>query len=417
MIRTINPLLLLLALVFGLAGCSPVPTPAAPPTPTLEPPPSATPLPQPSQTPTAQPSLTATPVVSGETILEISGPGGSKSLSMADLQRLPVTEGQAGMKSSTGKITVPALYAGITLQELAALVGGMDESMGVNVVAEDGYAMTLSYNQITKGEFIAYDPATGDEKKIDDPLTVILAYAHEGQPLLETSDGKLRLVIISPRNNQVTDGHWSVKWVNKIRGQCRWAKNGRLRLDGVIQDVIDRNSFQSCGAPGCHQATWTDDKAQVWAGVPLWLLAGRVDDAIKHDGPAYLEALADAGYSIEIVATDGYTITLDSVRVKRNNNILVAYQVNDNPLPDKYFPLRLVGDEAQKNEMIGAIDQINLIIDPALLPLTVEGVTPTAYLPSPRQSVPDADLTIDGAGSISPSTSKKPTYALWKWWY
>ncbi len=51
---------------------------------------------------------------------------------------------------------------------------------------------------------------------------------------------------------------------------------------------------------------------------------------------------------------------------KRNNDLLVAYVVNENPLPDKYFPLRLVGNQLKKNQLIGAIDSINLIIDPKL---------------------------------------------------
>jgi hypothetical protein len=387
----VNLLAALLIVLFA-TGCSSTATPLATMQPTSVPLPTSTV--KPSSTPLPEPTATLPEPTPEEAILEISGPGGTKMLSMAELQALPVTKGQAGMKSSTGKITIPALYSGVTLQELANLVGGMDESMGINVVAEDGYAMTLSFNQITKGEFIAYDPATGDEKKMDEPLHVILAYAREDQPLPQDSDGKLRLAIISSKNNQVTDGHWAVKWVAKIEVKPL-GEEWSLKMAGVIPDEIDRNSYQSCAAPGCHQASWTDDKAQVWDGVPLWLLVGRVDDLIKHDGPAYFETLADAGYTIEIVATDGYTVTLDSVRVKRNNNIVVAYQVNGNPLPDKYFPLRLVGSEVEKSEMVGAIAEINLDIDPALIPEATVAPTPTPTSLPPAANI-EADLAISG---------------------
>ena len=35
-----------------------------------------------------------------------------------------------------------------------------------------------------------------------------------------TEEGILRLVVVSPKNNQVVDGHWSVKWVNKVEAKA-----------------------------------------------------------------------------------------------------------------------------------------------------------------------------------------------------
>ena len=55
--------------------------------------------------------------------------------------------------------------------------------MGVTVSAKDGYSMTLSYDQVMNGAFTAYDPANGNELKTHDPLTAIIAYAKNGQPL------------------------------------------------------------------------------------------------------------------------------------------------------------------------------------------------------------------------------------------
>jgi DMSO/TMAO reductase YedYZ molybdopterin-dependent catalytic subunit len=356
-----KPLVFVLLLFLLTAACTPTasPTPAAPAaTQAVELPTEVPPTVAPTEPPTA-----VTEAPKAEPVLEVTGPGGTKQLTMADVQALPAVEGQAGIKTSTGKITPPSLFKGVAITELANLVGGLDPSMGINVVAEDGYAMTLSYDQVTNGDFVAYDPGTGDEKKEKEPLQVIIAYANNGQPLPKDSDGNFRLVIVTPKNDQVTDGHWSVKWVNKIELKPL-GKEWSLTVSGVITDVIDRNSFQSCTAPGCHQASWTDDKAQKWVGVPLWLLVGRADDEIRHDGPAFYEALAKAGYRIEIIATDGYSVTLDSVRVMRNNDMIMAFQVNDTPLPDKYFPLRLVGMDVGKKEGVGAVAEIKLIIDP-----------------------------------------------------
>ena len=335
-----------------MAAPAPAPTPV-PPTATPVPP-SATPVP-----PTATPvPPTATPVP--QPVLEIVGPSGSKSLTLEDLQKLAVIEGEAGFKSSTGKITPPLPHRGVSLLTLAELLGPLDPGMGVNAVAKDGYAITFSYDQLTKGTFIAYDPATGDELKSPGSLTAMLAFERDGQPLPEDTDGTLRVVIISPKRDQVTDGHWSVKWVTKLEVKPLVA-DWTLALNGGIQATIDRATFESC--VGCHKATWTDDKAQVWTGVPLWLLMGYADDEVKHQGPAFNEALAKAGYKVEVVAKDGYKVSLDSAPLARQNDVLVASLVNDNPLPEQYFPLRLVGASLKKNEMVGAISEIALKVE------------------------------------------------------
>jgi hypothetical protein len=48
------------------------------------------------------------------------------------------------------------------------------------------------------------------------------------------------------------------------------------------------------------------------------------------------------------------------MRIKQNNNILVFHLMDDKPLENKYFPLRLVGSDLQKNEMVGQIVKITL---------------------------------------------------------
>ena len=339
------------------------------------------------------PSVTEAPVVETSApteaavpVLEIVGLTETESLTLDEVKALPVTEGYAGIKSSTGKITPPVPFKGVALKDLAEFIGGMDETAGFNVVAEDGYSITYSFDQLQNGAFIAYDPATGDELKNPVELTAILAYEVDGKPLDSKQDGTLRLAIVSAELNQVTDGHWSVKWVNKLEVKslgAEWA----LQLDGAISKPTDRVSIESCGAPQCHGASWTDDKGQEWAGVPLYYFVGSVDDEIAHEGPAFNRTLADAGYSVDVIAADGYTVTFDAARVQYNKNIIVAYKVNENPLPDEYFPLRLVGSDLDKKEMAGMIAQIKVGLEP--LPATAE--------PAPAAlSEADATLTVSG---------------------
>jgi hypothetical protein len=304
---------------------------------------------------------TVTPTASGPTgrILTVKGPNGGNILTMDQLKALPATEGQGGIKSSTGQITIPEPFKGVALKDLVSYLNiKFDPSMGVAVTAEDGYSMTFSYDQVMNGAFIAYDPATGNELPTHDPLTAIIAYEHNGQPLNTTEEGVLRLVVVGPKNNQVVDGHWSVKWVNQVEVKAV-GETWTLDLTGAISSPVTRDSYQSCGAPSCHGSLWQDENGQDWVGVPLWLLVGEVDDSDSHSDVAYNRALADAGYTVDIVSADGTTVTLDSQSIKEDNQFIVAHLVNDGELPDKYYPLRLVGSSVQSDQMLGQITRID----------------------------------------------------------
>lgn len=332
-----------------LAGCAqaPAPAPTAAATPT-----SAPAAEQPTVTPAAP---------AGEIVLEVAGVDGkSKSFTMDELKALPAVEGWGGIKSSTGRIFPPTMLKGVALTEVVKSVGGATAENGINIQAKDGYAMTLSYDQMTKGDFITYDPGTGDETTVDEPLTVILAYEQDGKPLPVESDGNLRLAVVSEKNNQVVDGHWAVKWVTKVEVKplsAEWT----IDLEGAITEVMDRGTFESCTSSNCHQATWTDDEGTEWIGVPLWMMAGRVDDDNKHKGVAFNRAVAEKGYQIEVTAADGYSVTLDSELVTFEDEIILAYLANEEPLEEKYFPVRLVGKGLKKGEMVGQVSKIRLI--------------------------------------------------------
>jgi hypothetical protein len=301
-------------------------------------------------------------------ILTVVGPSGGNILTLAQLKALPVTEGQGGIKSSTGQITIPEPFKGVALKDLVNYLNvPFDSSMGVTVTAEDGYGMTFSYDQVMNGAFTSYDPATGNEMPTHDPLTAIIAYEHNGQPLNYTEEGVLRLVVVSEKNNQVVDGHWSVKWVTQVEVKAV-GQTWTLDLTGAISSPVTRDSYQSCGSPSCHGSLWQDENGQNWVGVPLWLLVGEVDDADSHSDLAYNHALADAGYTVDIVGADGTTVTLDSQFIDENNQVIVAHMVNDGELPEMYYPLRLVGSSLQGDQMVGQITRIVVNVPPISTP-------------------------------------------------
>jgi len=70
-----------------------------------------------------------------------------------------------------------------------------------------------------------------------------------------------------------------------------------------------------------------------------------------------------------VVAADGYTVTFDSVSIKMNGNIIVAYLVNGSELPEQHYPLRLVGSDLESGEMVSQIARIVVHV-PAAATLT-----------------------------------------------
>jgi DMSO/TMAO reductase YedYZ molybdopterin-dependent catalytic subunit len=384
---TVSIVALLAILVLISAGCG---LGAATPTPTAAPP---------------------TATVAAGARLELTGPTASKTLTLAAIKALPAVEGWAGIKSSTGKITAPAKYKGVSLATLAQQIGGLGANQGLQLTAKDGYAMTMSTDQALNGNFIAYDPGTGDETKNGGKLTAILAYEVDGKPLPEDSDGTFRLMVISDKNLQVVDGHWSVKWITRVDIKSL-AEEWTLALTGKIAEKMDRGTFESCSGASCHGKTWTDDKAQKWTGTPLWLVIGRIDDDNKHSTGAYSNDLADKGYTVKVIAKDGFTATFPSSRIKRDDSILVANAVNSNPLDDKNFPLKLVGAGLTGKESPGQIAQIVVefgqaapaaatAVPPTAVPPTAVPPTPTkaalAATPAATGAAPAAAFAIKGA--------------------
>lgn len=282
----------------------------------------------------------------------------SVTYTMASLKALTPITGWAGTMSSTGTISGPYQYKGVALSELLESVGGITENNAVRVSAKDGYAMTISYRQLTEGNFTIIDSSTGKEVPASNTPVVFLAYEEDGNPISE-NHGPLRLGIMTS-DNQVTEGHWWVKWVQKIE-VISTVQPWTLNLEGIITENMDQATFESGSAIGCHGVKWTDDQNRVWEGIPLWYLIGRVDDTNTHKGDAFDYAAAEKGYEVHLIAADGFTIKLTSQEVAKNNALILAYKRDGNPLPENQWPLRLVGATLEKGQMIGQIVTIKIV--------------------------------------------------------
>jgi len=293
---------------------------------------------------------------SGAVVLTVVGVDTRRAFTMEQLQALPSYEGYAGIKSSTGVITPPARFKGVPLADLATLVGGVSKGNGVTIVAEDGYGMTFSYRQIIQNGFTTYDPATGEEEPPDGKLTVLIAYAREGQPLGE-DEGPLRLAVAEDTPGQVVDGHWAVKWVSSVsvtKASAQW----KVQLAGAVPATLDRPSYVNCASPGCHGSGWVDGDGRRWEGIPLYLVCGLVDDQKKHDAGAFNKGVARRGYDIVLETADGEIVTIDSRDIAGKSSIVLSSKVDGGELPDELSPLRLVGPGLSEAQMPGKIVRI-----------------------------------------------------------
>ena len=303
-------------------------------------------------------SATAGQSPSGPVALTVTGAKGSKSFTLAELKALPAFTGYAGLKDSVGVITAPVQYTGVPLSELTSQVGGVDRVHGVTVLAKDGYGMSFSSAQAAGGGFTTYDPVTGAERPPTTKLTVLIAYARQGKALSASEEGPLRLVFAEPKSDTVVDGHWSVRWGDKVvvkKSLGQWS----VAVKGATRSTLTQASYVSCASPGCHGSGWAH-AGDRWEGVPLWLVVGSVDDGRTHGAGAFNRALAKKGYTIELIAANGVTTTLTSADLLKHKDWILAGKLGGGDLTPDEFPLRLVGPGLTDDESIGRITEVRL---------------------------------------------------------
>ncbi|MGI9952713.1 S-layer homology domain-containing protein [Moorellaceae bacterium AZ2] len=291
----------------------------------------------------------------------------TQTFTLDQIKALPSYTARGAFKKSSGAIVGPYEYTGVKITDLADLVGGIASS-GIKVTSLDGYSMSYTYDQIN-GKLTTYNPKTGDEEPATGPIVMIVAYEENGSPIPLEEGGPLRIAFVG-QEAPVTDGHFWVKQINQIEilgGVEEW----QLELVGAITETMDRSTFES-GA-GCHRTVYLDENGNEWSGIPLWMLVGRVDDGDSHD---FNDDVASAGYDVTVVAADGYCKTFSSQVVTRNNDIIVANEVNGRPLTAaEGWPLRLTGSALQKAENVKNVVKITVSV--AMAPPTPAAPTKT----------------------------------------
>jgi DMSO/TMAO reductase YedYZ molybdopterin-dependent catalytic subunit len=288
---------------------------------------------------------------------------------------------------------------GSRVKDLCDLVGGMGAGTEITLIASDGYETTLPYSSIYT------DPAVQARQG-----DAILAWWGDGEYVPYYADG-MRLFFTPGGDNvysqwdmheTLPENYWhyyysggiqypscaglSAKLITTIEIYSVPVSDWTLELDGLDLDGmkadISKTYFEqalACQFGANHKQAYTDSQERVWEGMPLWFLVGFVDDLDQHSDNAFNDELALAGYQVVITAADGYSVTVDSADIIRNNDYIVANSLNGAPIPesDSNWPLRLVGPAVTGATSISQIVSIKLVSLPPVY--TVSPEADTAY--------------------------------------
>ena len=299
----------------------------------------------------------------------------------------PLDESKSGTKIANA-------VKGTRVADLVGLVGGMGEGTDIVFIADDGWETVLPYTTI-------YPTAEIYEHQGD----AVLAWYADGEYVPGYTDG-MRLFFMPEdtifgqwdMHESIPEGYWhyyyqsysesdpvygeyapgilypscaglSPKYVTEIKVYSAPESDWNLQLDGTriggLNYTISKGYFEAaltCTFGANHDASYTDASGNVWTGMPLWFLQGFVDDADQHSSVAYNQTLAEAGYDIIVVASDGYAKTFDSRDTIRSTGYIVANTLNGYHIPegDTSWPLRLLGDDVAKSDNVKAVAGIVL---------------------------------------------------------
>jgi hypothetical protein len=372
---------------------SPAPTPK--PTGSPSPEPTVIPPPGPTVNTTPLPTVSPTPGTGASGPLSLTG-AVSRNVTLSYIAS-GVTYGHAGTYMDSSGVT----WEGMPLWFLAGMVddttqhgaGAFNDTLAASgysivVTGRDGTSVTLDSKKVTRnsGYLIANtkngvtipatDPAAplvlvGNGTGIGNGVTGVTGISLRfgpGTPLPTPSPTQTQVPTVSP----IPTGTPS----NSVTPTVSLAPVTTFSLSGAASRTIDMGYFTRGMAYG-HTSSYRDGSGVTWEGMPLWFLAGMVDDSNQHGAGAFNDALAAQGYSITVAGRDGTSVNLDGKAVSRSNAYLVANKKNGIAITatDPDAPVRLVGNGAGIGNGVSGITSISLTF--GATPTPTSTVTPT----------------------------------------
>jgi len=274
-----------------------------------------------------------------ETVLTMTVNEETTEFTRSDLEASPWYTGGRGSFTTSAGTTYTNNYGGVRLADFLRSFIKLEADSMVTFVAADGYEMSYNGEQIL-------DESDG---------LWILAFRMDGE-YLPLDPGYFRTVKIGKFPGEIPniEGHSSVRMIAGIRIGGESYRDFTLEMKGRKDFVLDRQTLQS--GVSCHgrsviyYSKKTDENIS-YTGIPLWRLLAFSDDpdyAPHKQDPSvisYSEEALSEGYLVVISAADGFSISLDSSQVNRNDDVIIAMYRNGEELSDREFPLIIVWDK------------------------------------------------------------------------
>jgi hypothetical protein len=164
-----------------------------------------------------------TPTTVAAIVLEVTGPSGTKSYTLAQLKAKPAVSGYWGAHKDTTSIN---RYSGVPLLDLLAEVGGLPSGKGLRISASDSFACDYEPQRLeamANGTYQMWDcngtlVTWADDIETAGSVQMVVAYAVDGKSLPTSGEGAgpLRVVLIQDSQSMLTEGKYSPYLVTSI---------------------------------------------------------------------------------------------------------------------------------------------------------------------------------------------------------
>jgi hypothetical protein len=187
-----------------------------------------------------------------------------------------------------------------------------------------------------------------------------------------------------------------------------------LQLVGAATVNMTQTEFE--GLASSYPVSWDDNATgNLWSGVALWRVIALVDDG---DDTTFSDAMASAGYNVKVIGADGYSYTFPSQDVARNDNFILADELNGAPLPVEKYPLKLANPEFEVGgPSVSQVVRVELQSTTPTHPVPTEAEWPIqlygALSDNLTQAEFEASVTSDGL-SCTDNTGTWAGLALWR---
>ncbi len=276
---------------------------------------------------------------------------------IVNVSALPQLTYKAAYKRSSGTIVGPFTYTGPSMMSILALMGGVHKGDAVQLISDDGYRMSLTFEQLS-GEVTVYDEKGEALDEFKRPV-MMLALSSDNPAF---AAGNPRAIYAGPET-PLTDGHTWVKSIVEIK-VIPLVKEWVLELKGAVQARMDRSTFESLATcpVSPHPGSEFGTEASAYAGTPLWTLVSVVDN-VEAENAHYTfdRKLAKEGYIVRVISKDGTYLDIRSQDMADEPGIFMAFTKGGALLSEEEGPLMLTGPKVGKPlKNIVAIELIGL---------------------------------------------------------